>query len=113
MRYLQVRVRLSRTLGRTFRCGAHGPGRTRCKERCYSTGRCEGLGSRPSVAFLNSIPLAQYSESAGDLCSTYGTEPALPLRPNSLTSPKQSLQRNSVSLSTSASATGFTFQNGS
>src|ERR1035438_10364201 len=78
---------------------------------CYSTGCADGLGSRPSVAFLNSRPEGQNSASVDSLCSTYGTVPFLPLRPSNLTWPKQSLQRKSVSESDRATATFFTFLN--
>src|ERR1700679_1277012 len=90
----------------TFRCLARG-------KKCQRTGCADCFGSRPSVALLNKMPLAQNSASAGDLCSTYGGAPTLLLRPRSFTSPKQSLHRNSASLSARASATVFTFQKGS
>src|ERR1019366_4222879 len=77
------------------------------------TGADDIRASRPSVAFRKNSPAEQYSESLFSLCSMWGGGAFSMRRRNSFTGPPQSLQRNSVSSSISASAISLTFQNGS
>ena len=55
-------LRLVEPWSGTFRCRANRAEESCCKNGAYSTGCAECLGSRPSVAFLNSRPLGQYSQ---------------------------------------------------